>query len=85
MDLFADLQKNENREPIVSKLLDYGTKAMYVDEIELADGELTKLLYMVEGQISELRSQSSYVRLDNVDPNIIGGESKRIFQAVLTF
>jgi hypothetical protein len=48
MDLFADVQKNENREPIVSKLLDYGTKAMYVDELEFADGELTKLLYMVE-------------------------------------
>ena len=24
------------------------TKAMYVDELEFADGELTKLLYMVE-------------------------------------
>lgn len=42
------MQKNENPKLIVSKLLDYGTKAMYVDELEFADGELTKLLYMVE-------------------------------------
>jgi hypothetical protein len=42
------VQKNENCELIVSKLLDYGVKAMYIDEIEFADGELTKLLYMVE-------------------------------------
>jgi hypothetical protein len=49
LDLFADVQKNENPELIVSKLLDYGTKAMYVDELEFADGEeLTKLLYIVE-------------------------------------
>lgn len=40
--------QNENRELIVSKLLDNGVKAMYIDEIEFADGELTKLLYMVE-------------------------------------
>jgi hypothetical protein len=48
LDLFAHVQKNENPELIVSMLLDYGTKAMYVDELEFADGELTKLLYMVE-------------------------------------
>lgn len=42
------MQKNQNCELIVSKLLDYGVKAVYIDEIEFADGELTKLLYMVE-------------------------------------
>jgi hypothetical protein len=40
--------QNENCELIVSKLLDYGVKVMYLGEIEFADEELTKLLYMVQ-------------------------------------